>query len=150
MVWFQDPSNSVCSVPSDTSQRRNALLHFNSPKETKFWAGSRGDSALGSGEEAMLVNNLLFSDPFHAFSPLSVMGKCTSQTSLLPGWDERRRKANVFLPTSLCLLWRLWQWLCLLHCFSLHQAVPPSIVPGPSWQPCHGFSSYQRPGFWTL
>ena len=84
MVWFQDPSNSVYSVPSDTSQRRNALLHFNSPKETKFWAGSRGDSALGSGEEAMLVNDLLFSDPFHAFFPPQCHGKMHFTDFLAP------------------------------------------------------------------
>lgn len=99
----------------------------------------------------MLVNYPSLSDPLPAFSiSLGVVGNYISQTPLLTGWDERRRKARVFLPIFFCLLCSLWQWLCLLHGFSFHQTVPPSNVPGTSYQPHMALAPTWKHGFWTL
>lgn len=93
---------------------------------------------------------LFLSDPLPAFSvPLGVTGNYISQTPVLSGWDERRKKPGVssHLPlltmVSLSVAWYpLWLQFPSdspsLNCSGYFPAAPGTIL-----------AATCRPGFWT-
>lgn len=100
------PGSSWLSLPSasDTWQ-----VGVNPPKEI-FWVGTGSFVCLGSRKRGCLSTVCLFS----SLSSSLCFTRNSSQPRLLRGWDKTR-EAKVSLSISLCLLWCLWQWQCLLQ-----------------------------------
>ena len=83
--------------PSDASQVRNVPLHFNSLKRQNSALAPREMSALATrrgGYACQLPFSLTHC--LHSVSQIGVIRNYISQTPLLTGWKDRRRKARVF------------------------------------------------------
>ena len=88
---------NVVPGPSDASQVRNVPLHFNSLKRQNSALAPREMSALATrrgGYACQLPFSLTHC--LHSVSQIGVIRNYISQTPLLTGWKDRRRKARVF------------------------------------------------------
>jgi hypothetical protein len=136
------PSTSVYPVLL-TLENENVILHFNSSTETTFCLDSRGDTCISEeGKEAVYVTYLSSLSPFSPIS-LGILGNYIPQPPLLLGWDERRRKAQEFLPASVSLA---YYGVSGSSCFSsmASTATGPSMVTGSFQHPMPCLISFSR------
>lgn len=165
-MCFQDPSDSVYPVPSDTSQVRDALLYCNSSNETKLCAASGETSAIGSGEGGC-VPQMPICSQIHSLHSLSHRVSLETTFPRLPcslRWGQEKEKSQgisfhlplptwVSLPVAVSpLLFQLPPGSLSLHCpryfpEALTMVLAPTRRPGFCTLETHLFlSSFQPSG----